>query len=62
MTEDILMQARRRNPRINLDYTPDMFNQALIILENKALEMTGKDLQQLGLPTPKEIMLIDWTA
>jgi ATP-dependent DNA helicase PIF1 len=53
LTEDILLQARRRNVGMTLDYTPDMFNQTLIILEDKALEMTGKDLKQLGLPTPQ---------
>ena len=37
LAEDILIQARRRNPGMNLNYTPDMFNQALIILEDKAL-------------------------
>jgi hypothetical protein len=52
LTEDILIQARRRNPGMTLDYTPDMFNQTLIILEDKALGMVGKDLKQLGLPTP----------
>ncbi|CAF1652102.1 unnamed protein product, partial [Didymodactylos carnosus] len=38
---------------MNLDYTADMFNQALIILEDKALQMAGKDLKQLGLPIPQ---------
>ncbi|CAF4654325.1 unnamed protein product [Rotaria sp. Silwood2] len=38
---------------MTLDCTPDMLNQALIILEDKALEMAGKDLKQLGLPTPQ---------
>ena len=46
MTEDILLQARRRNPGMNLNYTPDMFNQTLIILEDKALGMAGKDLKK----------------
>jgi len=51
LTEDILIQARRQNPGMTLDYTPDMFNQTLIILEDKALRMAGKELKQLGLPT-----------
>ncbi|CAF1390108.1 unnamed protein product, partial [Rotaria sp. Silwood1] len=37
LTEDILTNARRQNPGMNLDYTPDMFNHALIIIER-----TGK--------------------
>ncbi|CAF3716582.1 unnamed protein product [Rotaria socialis] len=36
---------------MNLDYTPDMFNQALIIIESKVLEMGGKELEKLELPT-----------
>ncbi|CAF4338045.1 unnamed protein product, partial [Rotaria magnacalcarata] len=40
-TEDILIQARRENPGLVLNYTPDMFNQTLIILEDKALAMAG---------------------
>ncbi|CAM4988922.1 unnamed protein product, partial [Rotaria socialis] len=35
LTEDILRNARRQNPGMNLDYNPDMFNQALIISESK---------------------------
>ncbi|CAF1525014.1 unnamed protein product, partial [Rotaria sp. Silwood1] len=53
LTEDILRNARRQNPGMNLDYTPDMFNQALIIIENKVLEMGGKELEKLELPTPQ---------
>ena len=53
LAEDILRKARRENPRKTLDYTPDMFSEALIMLEDKALEMAGKDLEQLGLPTPQ---------
>ena len=53
MTEDILIKTRRENPGMTLDYTLDMFNEALVFLEDKALGMAGKDLKQLGLPTPK---------
>jgi hypothetical protein len=34
---------------MTLDYTPDMFNQTLVILEDKALK-------QLGLPTPQRTL------
>jgi hypothetical protein len=53
LTEDILREARRRNPGIYLDYTPDMFNQALLILEDKTLELAGKELETFDLPTPQ---------
>ncbi|CAF4338104.1 unnamed protein product, partial [Rotaria magnacalcarata] len=53
LTEDILRNARRQNPGMNLDYTPDMFNQALLIIESKVLEMGGKELEKLELPIPQ---------
>ncbi|CAF1287602.1 unnamed protein product [Rotaria sp. Silwood1] len=56
LTEDILIQARRKNPGLVLNYIPDMFNQTLIILEDKALGMDGKDLKQLGLPSPQRTL------
>jgi ATP-dependent DNA helicase PIF1 len=37
---------------MNLDYTSDMFDQVLIILEDKTLQMVGKNLEKFGLPTP----------
>ena len=53
LTEDILRQARRRNPGMNLNYTPDMFNESLIILEDKSSAMAGEDLKQLGILSPQ---------
>ena len=53
LTEDILIKARRQNPGMNLDYTPDMFNQALIYIEDKVMEMSDKSLKDFGLPTPE---------
>ena len=53
LTEDILREARRQNPGMNLDYTPDMFNQVLIILEDKTLEMAGKNLEKFDVRTPQ---------
>ena len=53
LTEDILREARRQNPGMNLNYTPEMFNQELIILEDKILQLTGKKLEKFDLPTPQ---------
>ncbi|CAF1021035.1 unnamed protein product [Adineta steineri] len=53
LTEDILREARRQNPGMNLNYTPDMFNQVLIILEDKILQLIGKKLEKFDLPTPQ---------
>jgi len=38
---------------MDLVFTSDMFNQALILLEDKVLEMSGRDLKQLGLSNPQ---------
>jgi PIF1-like helicase/Helitron helicase-like domain at N-terminus len=53
LTEDILREARRQNPGMNLHYTPIMFNQVLLILEDKTLQMADKNLEKFGLPTPQ---------
>ena len=50
LTEDILMQVQRKSPDIDFTYTADMFNQALVYIEDKVLEMAGKRLQDLSLP------------
>ena len=47
------MQVCRQNPGMDLEYTSDMFNQALIFIEDKVLEMSGKDLKDIGLPIPQ---------
>lgn len=52
MAEDILNEAKRRNPSINIDYNDDMFNQALILIEDKTLSMVGKTLNELGITSP----------
>ena len=53
LTEDILMQVRKQNLVIDLVYTLDIFNQALIFLEDKVLEIIEKGLKQLGFPAPR---------
>jgi hypothetical protein len=53
LAEDILMRIRRENPAIDVTYSDDMFNEALLLLEEKTFEMVGKQLEQLGLPAPQ---------
>lgn len=52
MTEDILAKMRRINQNPKLEYNEMMFNECLILLENKCIEINNKNLVQLGLPTP----------
>ena len=53
LSEDLLLAARRRDPSIEVSFTEDIFNEALILLENKCLGINGKRLKELGLPEPK---------
>ncbi|XP_062714405.1 uncharacterized protein LOC115261339 [Aedes albopictus] len=52
LSEDMLYHVRRQNPSIEINFNQDVFNQALIDLENKCVAMVGKSLSQLGLPAP----------
>lgn len=50
LSEDILHEARRTNP--DIQFSADIFNQALILLEDKCISINNKLLFQLGLPAP----------
>lgn len=50
MTEDILYTARQSDPSI--DFTPEIFNKSLILVENKVIDMTGKTLTCFGMESP----------
>jgi hypothetical protein len=52
LSEDILRTVRRENPTLDITFRPEIFNRALIILEDKCVAMVNKTLIQLGLPAP----------
>jgi len=52
MSEDLLFQARRANPSIETDFTDEIFNQALILIEDDCLMISGNGLSEFGLPVP----------
>ena len=52
LCEDFLHRARRQALDMTLGYTDHMFNQGLIALEDKVMNMGGKALQDYGLPVP----------
>ncbi|GFR04659.1 ATP-dependent DNA helicase [Trichonephila clavata] len=52
MTVDSLHQARRNNPTENIEYCDALFNNTLLILEDKILSITGHKLALYGLPEP----------
>ncbi|XP_073513990.1 uncharacterized protein [Phyllobates terribilis] len=52
LSEDILMKIRRENPQQLINFTEEMFNETLMLLEDQCIAMSGKALQLLGLPAP----------
>ncbi|GFQ95333.1 ATP-dependent DNA helicase [Trichonephila clavata] len=52
MTQDFLHQARRNNSTENIEYCDALFNNTLLILEDKILSITGHKLALYGLPEP----------
>jgi hypothetical protein len=53
MSEDILRTLQRQNPQQQLTFSQQIFNQALVCLEDLCLSMNGKTLGVLGLPSPQ---------
>jgi len=52
MSEDILHTLRIQHPGLSLDFSENICNRALQLLEDMRLSMSGKSLQLLGLPSP----------
>lgn len=49
LSEDILMQQQRNNPNSDLAYTDSIYNQALILIEDRCLMMSNQTLRDVGL-------------
>ncbi|XP_022232059.2 uncharacterized protein LOC111080631 [Drosophila obscura] len=52
LSEDFLHRLRRQTGDINVDYTPEIYNEALIAIEDLCLMMASKALAQLGMTAP----------
>ncbi|GBM89553.1 hypothetical protein AVEN_259331-1 [Araneus ventricosus] len=52
MSEDILNKLRAENRHIDLNYTDSIYNEALIKIEDKVLQMIGKSLLEVGMLSP----------
>ncbi|KIH57822.1 hypothetical protein ANCDUO_11985, partial [Ancylostoma duodenale] len=50
LSEDILRENRRINPEVS--FCTEVFNQALILLEDKCISISSKTLSELGLHAP----------
>ncbi|XP_036146764.1 ATP-dependent DNA helicase PIF1-like [Monomorium pharaonis] len=52
MAEDIYRRICNEISNINIEYTEEIYNEALIMIEDLCLEIANKILNQLGMPTP----------
>lgn len=57
MTDDILYQARNATASPGLEYSPEMYNQALIYIEDICLVMVNKTLNTLGMTSPNRAVM-----
>ncbi|GBP82438.1 hypothetical protein EVAR_51480_1 [Eumeta japonica] len=57
LCEDILNRMRNENQDMTLAYNDDIYNDGLIIIEDKIHEISDKSLTDFGLPAAKEIIL-----
>ena len=52
MAEDIFCRLHRQNLNMNMDFTAEIYNETLILIEDLCLQITSKVLNQLGIPSP----------
>ncbi len=52
MTEDILYRYKQINHCQNLDFTQDMYNEALIMIEDLCIMISNSSLSHYGIPSP----------
>ncbi|KAL8601849.1 hypothetical protein ACOMHN_020584 [Nucella lapillus] len=53
LCEDILMQIKRQNPDKDVDFSEEIYNSGLILLEEKVLSLGGKHLTDYAMPAPQ---------
>ncbi|GBL98909.1 hypothetical protein AVEN_161025-1 [Araneus ventricosus] len=53
MSEGILARLRRNNVTYDIQFSSEIFNKVLIILESKCMSICSKTLLQLGLQSPE---------
>lgn len=52
LSEDVLKRIQKANQDIEIRFSNDIFNEILIIIEEKCMALSNKTLLQLGLPVP----------
>lgn len=54
MSEDLLHKIRITQSNMDLQFTDDIFNESLLLIEEKCIQINNKRLNQLGLLPPKK--------
>ncbi|VDM98687.1 unnamed protein product [Onchocerca ochengi] len=62
MVEDILHRIRSENSSMNMDFTAEIYNEALIMIENLCLQIANKVLNQLRMPSPNRFAAASFDA
>ena len=52
MTEDILHRVKQTNQCLNMDFTPEMYNEALVLIEDLCVSISNLPLNHFGMPSP----------
>ena len=53
MTENILYQAQRREPHVDITFTDAMYNEALCRIDDQVHSMSGRGIKMFGLDAPQ---------
>lgn len=53
MSDDILAEVRQQNLDLEINFNEEIFNKALILIEDKCLTISNQTLIQLGVTSPK---------
>ncbi|CAH2088688.1 unnamed protein product [Euphydryas editha] len=55
MTEDILYRVKQTNQCPNLDFKPEMYNEALMLIEDLCILISNLQLSHYGMPAPNRL-------
>ena len=53
LSEDILLQTKTENQTLLIEFYDEIYSQYLMLLEDLCVSMSGRSLDQYGLPTPQ---------
>ena len=58
VVEDIFRGIREENTNMNMNFTAEIYNEALIMIEDLCLEIANRVLSQLGMPSPNRSAVV----